>query len=103
MARPRTRTLLARQMRGRTSGRPRNRGYGGADMEVTPQIGQLRQHREVVVLELVEQRAHPRRDLMVDADILGHRVDVLAVALQGEVQMRSGGEPAAADPPDNLA
>src|SRR6266478_10235468 len=103
MARPPMHTLLARQMRGRLTARLRSRGYRSADMEMTAQVGQLRQHREIVILELVEQRAHPRRYLMVDADVLGQGIDVLTVTLQREVQMRPGGEPAAADTPDNLA
>src|SRR5271154_1839258 len=40
---------------------------------------------------------------MVDPDTLGQRVDVVSFSLQREVQMRSGGQAAGTDSPDNLA
>ncbi len=67
------------------------------------QVGQLRQHRQVILLELVEHGPHPRGQLMVDADALRQRVDIMAFALKGEVQMGSGRQAARAHPADDLA
>src|ERR1700685_3934909 len=65
--------------------------------EVAAEVGQLGQRGLVLILDLLEDRPHARRDCVVLAEFLGQRIDPGAVFLHREVQMRAGRQAGRAD------
>src|SRR5712671_4110068 len=63
----------------------------GRDAKVSAaEIGQLREHRLVAALDIVEQFFHPRRYRVILADLFLERIDVLASLLHRKVEVRPG-------------
>src|SRR5208283_231427 len=66
------------------------------------EVGQLGQRGLVAVLDVVEDRLHPRRDLVILAKFLGERIDPGAVFFHREVEMRPGRKAGRADISNDL-
>src|SRR5208282_52423 len=70
--------------------------------ETASQIGQLGKRHLVALPDIVEQRAHPRRHLMVHAELFGQRIDVVAFLLEREMEVRSARQSRRTDKSNHL-
>src|SRR5208337_5386870 len=72
-------------------GELRDRGFARAGRdEMAAEVGQLGQCGLVAILDVVEDRLHPRRDLVILAQFLGERIDPGAGFFHREMEMRPG-------------
>src|SRR5579875_650371 len=86
------------------SNRSRRRpGRGGFSDGALAKVGQAIKRRLVALFYLIEQRAHPRRNWMVLAKVLGQRIHETISVDDSEMEMRSGRKSARSDLPDHLS
>src|ERR1700687_3468578 len=69
---------------------------------MTAHVGEFGERGLVAILNVVEQCAHPGRDWMILAELLGQRINVGPGLLHRKVEMRSGREPGRSDVADKL-
>src|ERR1019366_678810 len=68
-----------------------DRGFARAGRdEMAAEVGQLGQCGLVAILDVVEDRLHPRRDLVILAQFFGERIDPGAGFFHREMEMRPG-------------
>src|SRR5579885_112435 len=71
--------------------------------EVSAEVRELGKRHLIALAKIVEQRAHPRRNLMINTNLLGQRVDIVALFFESEMQMGTSRQSGRSNPSDNLA